>query len=83
MKYWAKIKIEDRMLKDVIVEGEDLRSAVAAVCDAFDLSKPIMLDKHLNETRDFNRTVFYPDDFVDSVSFDSLEIEKISTKKKL
>jgi hypothetical protein len=83
MKYWAKIKIEDRMLKDVIVEGEDLRSAVAAVCDAFDLSKPIMLDKHLNEIRDFNRTVFYPDDFVDSVSFDSLEIEKISTKKKL
>jgi hypothetical protein len=83
MKYWAKIKIEDRMLKDVIVEGEELRSAVAAVCDAFDLSKPIMLDKHLNETRDFNRTVFYPDDFIDSVSFDSLEIEKISTKKKL
>ncbi len=83
MKFWAKVKIEDRIQKDVIVESEDLKSAVAAVCDVFDFSKPILLGKHLSETRDFNRTVFYPDDFVESVSFDSLEIEKIVTKKKL
>jgi hypothetical protein len=83
MKFWAKIKIEDRMQKDVLVNGEDLKSAVAAVCDAFDLSKPLILEKHLNETQAFNRTVFYPDDFIESVSFDSLEIEKIASKKKL
>lgn len=83
MKYWAKLKTEDRILRDTIVAGDDLKSAVAAVCDVFDLSKPIILEKHLNETEAFNRTVFYPDDFIESVSFDTLEVEKIVSKKKL
>lgn len=65
-----------------MVTGDDLKSAVAAICNEFDLSKPIVLEKHLNETASFNRTVFYPDDFVETVSFDSFEIEKIATKKK-
>lgn len=82
MKFWGKLKTEDRILKDIIVNGDDLKTAVAAICNEFDLSKPIILDKHLNETASFNRTVFYPDDFVDSVFFDSFEIEKIATKKK-
>lgn len=83
MKFWAKIKTEDRILKDTVVNGEDLKSAVAAVCDEFDLAKPVLLEKHINETSQFNRTVFYPDDFIESVCFDALEIEKIVTKKKL
>lgn len=82
MKFWGKLKTEDRILKDIIVNGDDLKTAVASICNEFDLSKPIILDKHYNETASFNRTVFYPDDFVDNVFFDSFEIEKIATKKK-
>ncbi len=82
MKFWGKLKTEDRILKDIIVNCDDLKSAVAAICDEFDLSKPLILEKHLSETASFNRTVFYPDDFVERVSFDSFEIEKIATKKK-
>ncbi len=82
MKFWGKLKTEDRILKDILVSADGLKAAVAAICDEFDLSKPIILDKHLNETASFCRTVFYPDDFVESVFFDSFEIEKIATKKK-
>jgi hypothetical protein len=82
MKFWGKLKTEDRIYRDIIVNGDDLKSAVAAMCDEFDLSKPLILEKHLSEAASFNRTVFYPDDFVETVSFDSFEIEKIATKKK-
>lgn len=82
MKFWGKLKKEDRIIRDIIVTSGDLKTAIAAICNEFDLSKPIILDKHLNETASFNRTVFYPDDFVESVTFDSLDIEIIASKKK-
>ena len=82
MKFWGKLKTEDKIIKDIVVTCGDLKTAVAAICNEFDLSKPIILEKHLNETASFNRTVFYPDDFVESVTFDSFEIEKIAAKKK-
>lgn len=82
MRYWGKIKIEDRIQKDITLEESDFLSALAAVCDAFDLSKPIVCAKHHMEVKAFSRTVFIPDDFVESVEFDTLEIELIGKKKK-
>ncbi len=82
MRYWGKIKIEDRINKDVALEEKDFISALSAVCDAFDLSKPVICAKHHAEIKSFSRTVFFPDDFVESVDFDTLEIEVIGRKKK-
>ena len=82
MRYWGKIKIEDRIIKDTALEEKDFPSALSAVCDAFDLSKPIICAKHHAEIKSFSRTVFFPDDFVESVDFDTLEIEVIGKKKK-
>ena len=82
MKYWGKIKTEDIMQNNVIAESKNLAEAVMAICDSLDLSKPIICDKHRIEIRDFRRTVFYADDFIDSVNFDVLEIEIIDPRKK-
>lgn len=82
MRFWGKIKIEDGMKRDVTLEAPDFLSALAAVCDAFDLSKPIVCTKHHAEIKAFRRTVFYADDFVDGVDFDTLDIEVIGKKKK-
>jgi hypothetical protein len=41
-----------------------------------------MLKKHYAEIKNFRRTVFYPDDFIEPVSFDTLELEIIVKKKK-
>lgn len=82
MKIWGKIKIEDRIQQDVTLIFEDFDSSLIAICDHFDLTKPIVCEKHLNEIRRFRRTIFYPDDFVESVSFDTLEIEIIVKQKK-
>lgn len=81
MRYWGKIKTEDRIMHDLVQEERDFSSALAALCDRFDIGKPIVCEKHLKEMQSFRRTLFYPDDFVESVTFDTLEIELIDIKK--
>ena len=82
MKYWVKLKTEDIIRQHITVEANDLNAALVAALGALDLSKPVVCEKHHAEIGRFSRTVFYPDDFVDSVSFDTLEIEIITKRKK-
>jgi hypothetical protein len=82
MKYWAKLKREDIIMQHVTVEGADFFAALTEACAALDLSKPVVCEKHRAEISKFARTVFYPDDFVEAVPFDTMEIEIITKKKK-
>jgi len=82
MRVWGKLKSEDHILEDITLTKDDFMSALAAVCDHFDLTKPIVCSKHMSEVKNFNRTLFFADDFVEPVSFDVLEIEIIDIKKK-
>jgi hypothetical protein len=82
MRFWGKIKTEDRILRDLVQEDKDFPSALATLCDRFDIGKPIVCEKHVKEISTFRRTLFYPDDFVESVSFDAFEIEIIDIKKR-
>lgn len=82
MRVWGKIKVEDRIQDDVTLECGDFESGLLKVCEHFDLTKPIIVGKHQNEINRFFRTIFYPDDFIESVNFDTLEIEILVEKKK-
>lgn len=82
MRVWGKLKTEDRIICDVTLTQDDFMAALTAVCDHFDLTKPIVCAKHLGEITNFNRTIFYADDFVEPVDFDTFEIEIINIKKK-
>ncbi|MGI5848977.1 MAG: hypothetical protein ACOX8Q_02730 [Christensenellales bacterium] len=82
MKAWGKLKIEDRIFKDVIVQNQDFNGVILAICDHFDLSKPVICEKHIKEVASYRITVFYPDDFLEDVTFDALEIEIFANKKK-
>lgn len=82
MRAWGKIKTEDIIKADVLRETEDFAAAVDAVCAYFDISRPIICAKHMAEIEAFSRTVFYADDFVEAVAFDTLEIEIIGQEKK-
>jgi hypothetical protein len=81
MRFWGKLKTEDRIIRDLVQEDKDFQDALVSLCARFDISKPIVCDKHLKELRSFRRTLFYRDDFVESVDFDTLEIEIIDIKK--
>jgi len=82
MRVWGKIKVEDSIKKDVTLEGSDITSCIIKVCEHFDLTKPIIVGKHHSEIERFYRTIFYPDDFIEPVPFDTLEIEILKEKKK-
>jgi hypothetical protein len=40
VRYWGKIKTEDRIQKDVALSESDFVRAVAAICDSLDYQSP-------------------------------------------
>lgn len=83
-KLWAKEWKDNRMVRDMVVEdaSSDTRThkvfhALDEVCSAFDLSKPIWLDKTIHEFKRHDKARFYQDNFIDSIDFDYLEIHVI------
>ncbi|MCI5711795.1 MAG: hypothetical protein PUB46_00680 [Lachnospiraceae bacterium] len=83
-RLWAKEFKDNRMIKDMVVcdESEDTRThkvfhALDEVCYAFDLGKPIWLNKTIEEFKRHAKARFYQDNFVEEIEFDYLEIHVI------
>ena len=90
MKIWAKTLKKHRIESQVVQEfssarpssAEEWMPVLAALCKPLDVAVPVLLPKHVSELRQFSRTVFRPQDFMESVVFDSFEIEIFPEKKK-
>ena len=84
-RLWAKIIVSGKIVKNMTIENPDsslnrtkkIFSALDEVCYAYDLSKPLWLDKNIREFKKNSRTKFTKDNFVDEIEFDSLDIEVI------
>lgn len=83
-RLWGKTFKDNRLLKDTVIcdKSTDTRThkifhALEKICHEFDLSKPIWLDPNITEFKRSGKTRFYQDNFVDSISFDYLEIHII------
>ena len=88
MKLWAKIWDGGKLagqetvdIRDDTLTARDLAEALRFVCAKMDLSVPVVLDKHLDQLQQFNRTVFSDADFIETVCFDKLELERFSENK--
>ena len=84
-RLWAKEFKDNRLLKDITISdmAEDksrtkkVFDAVDEVCYEFDLSRPVWLEKIINEFKRRDKTRFYKDNFIESVEFDFIEIQVI------
>ena len=84
-RLWAKEFKDNRLLKDITIsdmaEGKSrtkkVFDAVDEVCYEFDLSRPVWLEKNINEITRRDKTRFYKDNFIESVEFDFIEIQVI------
>ena len=84
-RLWAKMIVSGKMVKNMTIGNSDsslnrtkkIFSAIDELCYAYDLSKPIWLDKNINEFKKNSKTRFTKDNFVDDIDFDSLDIEVI------
>ncbi|HWR18913.1 MAG TPA: hypothetical protein VN608_04770 [Clostridia bacterium] len=83
MKYWGILRTDGRIVKDVLLESnyqkkdeiENYTDLISELCRALDLSRPVLLKKHLNDLDRFSRVVFKGEDFMESVDFDRFEVE--------
>lgn len=62
--------------------GDDLQHTLGGLLVKMDIARPLWLDKHAREWAQFGQTTFSRDHFVESVSFDRLEIERIDPDAK-
>ena len=84
-RLWAKAFKNSKVLNDITISdiAEDKNrtrkvfDAVDEVCYEFDLSRPVWLDKNINEFKRRDKTRFDQDNFIDSLEFDYLEIQVI------
>lgn len=84
-RLWAKEFKDNRLIKDITIsdmaEGKSrtkkVFDAVDEVCYEFDLSRPVWLEKNINEFKCRDKTRFYKDNFIESVEFDFIEIQVI------
>ena len=90
MRIWAKIISHQKIQSDVVREFslarpsvlEDWTPILHELCQDLDLSRPVMLNKHVTELDRFQHTVFRPSDFMEPVAFDRFEIEILREKKE-
>lgn len=90
MKLWGIIRKNDKIQRQHAIEYEGLTRDTASdwdelispLCQELDLSRPLILKKHLMEIDEFSRVVFLPSDFIEPVDFDKFEIEIFYPKKQ-
>ena len=87
MKVWAKVMRGDKILRDVIYEGEHkpsfggFREAVQSVAYLADVSTPVLLPAHYERFEHFNRVKFVPSDFIEEVDFTAFILERVKEDK--
>ena len=76
-RLWAKIikkhRIETQATAPCAFEG--VEDALTELCHEFDIPRPLCLNKHYREFKEFRRTQFLPEHFMEDVSFQRLDIE--------
>lgn len=87
LKAWAKVFYDTKIRNDSTADMTDgdltgLTAVIDTLCYALNLSRPIILPKHIKELDTYNRTKFMPEHFMESVDFDYLELELYESKKK-
>lgn len=90
MKLWGIIRKNDKVQHQYTIEYENLTRDTASdwdeligpLCRELELSRPLILKKHLRDIQDFSRVVFLPSDFMEPVDFDKFEVEIFYPKKK-
>jgi hypothetical protein len=88
-RLWGKVIKNNKIIQDMVYENDNLsiskkdkiEQGIEEICYAFDLSKPLWLLNNKKEMPQYNRTSFHQDHFMESISFDYLEIEIIEDDK--
>lgn len=83
-RLWARTFKDNHMLLDICIEDDrretrthKIFDALDEACSRFDLGRPVWLDKNIAEFKRHRKTRFTPDNFIETIKFDYLEIQII------
>ncbi|MDL2206537.1 hypothetical protein LJC33_06485 [Eubacteriales bacterium OttesenSCG-928-N13] len=86
-RLWLKIikrhRIDRQQTAPCVWEDKD--ASLRELAKDMDLPMPIWLNKHENEWKQYGRTAFLPEHFIEDVDFEQMEIEFLDdtdTKRK-
>lgn len=89
LKLWGKLIKHHKILREAVLDTEltgdtaqTVRSALNDFAPALDIARPIWLPKNETDLTKFIVTRFYPDQFMESIDFDWLEIEIIGDDRR-
>lgn len=88
-RLWGKVYKNSKVIQDTVISIEDRNSTIEKkadqalfdICMAFDLQKPLWLKDNHKDFKQFQRTCFRKDHFIEQIDFDYLEIEVIENDK--
>jgi len=80
---WVREIKRHRIVRSETIDlSGDVQTALGDLCVRMDVPRPMWLAKHTREWTQFGLTSFTKDHFVESVSFDKLEIESFDPDAK-
>ena len=85
MRLWGLIKLDNKTVRDTVIdypglmpgEVKDWDELIGDICRELDLSRPVTIIKHMTDLLVFSHTFYKPEDFLEPVDFDKLEIRII------
>lgn len=81
---WVRLMHKNKIEKDITVPcvHEAWQEALEEACHQLDVGKPMILPRHLRDWAQFSQARFLREHFVESVSFDRMEVEFIDPDQK-
>ncbi len=87
MKLWVKVIKGEKIVTSILYDAKvfdvnKLLDYLTDICFSLDLPRPMLIEKHYRDFKNFNHTIFKASDFVEPVDFDKLWIEIATSKNK-
>lgn len=82
IKVWGKVIKKERIIKSQTIEIDPSTMSffdmLKTICLDMNIPTPVLLDKHVYDFNVFHFSTFKPDDYVESIDFDSFIIQLLN-----
>lgn len=81
MNIWAKLITNGKNVKDIVYKDKaplayaNYEQMLRNIAELLDIPCPLCMQKHFADLKKFNIHRFKPDDFIESLDYDWLELE--------
>ena len=81
---WVRLMKHGKMIDSYVqpCAADDWEEALTEACRQLDAPKPVVLPRHERDYLQFHQAKFLPEHFIESISFDRMEVEYIDPEAR-